>query len=47
VQMWRDPSRRATPLWTDFQKLTQTSQEVTAAGFEFLGHKPSDLPDLR
>jgi GT2 family glycosyltransferase/glycosyltransferase involved in cell wall biosynthesis/SAM-dependent methyltransferase/uncharacterized protein YbaR (Trm112 family) len=47
VEVWRDPSRRATALWTDFQRLTQTSQEITAAGFEFLGHKPPGLPDLR
>ncbi len=46
VGVWRDPSRRTTPLWTDFQRMTQTSQEVTAAGFEFLGRKPADLPDL-
>ena len=40
VEIWRDPSRRDNPLWTNFQHLTQTSQEVTAAGFEFLGRKP-------
>ncbi|MCK8783867.1 class I SAM-dependent methyltransferase [Roseomonas sp. NAR14] len=42
VEMWRDPSRRDQPLWTDFERLSQTTQEITAAGFEFLGRKPLD-----
>ncbi|MFL9939494.1 glycosyltransferase [Paraburkholderia graminis] len=46
VDIWRDPSRRDTPLWNDFFKLSQSTQEVMAAGFEFLGRKPVDLPDL-
>lgn len=41
VDLWRDPSLRGTPLWTDFEKLPQSVQEVGAAGFEFLGRKPA------
>lgn len=41
VALWRDPSRRETPLWTDFEQLPQAAQEVGAAGFEFLGRKPA------
>jgi len=40
VDMWRDPAGRAKPLWTDFEKLSQAAQDVTAAGFEFFGRKP-------
>jgi O-antigen biosynthesis protein len=46
VDIWRDPSKRDTPLWNDFFQLSQPTQEVMAAGFEFLGRKPVDLPDL-
>ena len=46
VHMWRDASRRTSSPWTEFRKLTQTTQDTIAAGFEFLGHKPVDLPDL-
>ncbi|HXT81774.1 MAG TPA: glycosyltransferase [Acetobacteraceae bacterium] len=46
VDLWRDPSRRNTPLWTDFAHVSQATQEITAAGFEFKGRKPADLPDL-
>jgi hypothetical protein len=42
----RDPSQRETPLWTDFTKLSQSTQDITAAGFEFVGRKPLGLPDL-
>ncbi|MDR3465514.1 MAG: glycosyltransferase [Xanthobacteraceae bacterium] len=42
--MWRDPARRATPLWTDFERLSQAAQEVTAAGFEIFGRKPQAPP---
>lgn len=41
VDLWRDPSLRGTPLWTDFEKLPQSVQEIGAAGFEFLGRKPA------
>lgn len=44
VDLWRDPSRRDNALWTDFGKLPQYTQEVTAAGFEFFGRKPDDRP---
>jgi GT2 family glycosyltransferase/glycosyltransferase involved in cell wall biosynthesis/uncharacterized protein YbaR (Trm112 family) len=46
VSLWRDPSKRGSALWTDFEKLSQTTQEVSAAGFEFRGHKPPRIPDL-
>jgi SAM-dependent methyltransferase len=45
VDLWRDPARRNDPLWTNFEKLSQANQEVTAAGFEFLGRKPT--PSLK
>ena len=44
VDMWRDPSKRTSPLWTDFHKLTQTTQEITAAGFEFVGPQAIEAP---
>ncbi len=46
IEMWRDPSKRGSRLWTDFFKLSQATQEITAAGFEFLGSKPKKLPKL-
>ncbi len=46
IDLWRDPAKRNSHLWTDFQKLSQPAQEVMAAGFEFLGRKPMALPDL-
>ena len=46
VDMWRDPAKRDLHLWTDFQKLSQPTQEIIAAGFEFLGRKPLAVPDL-
>ncbi len=47
VDLWRDPSKRDAPLWTDFERLPQTDQEVTAAGFELIGRRPRDLPNLK
>jgi GT2 family glycosyltransferase/glycosyltransferase involved in cell wall biosynthesis/SAM-dependent methyltransferase/uncharacterized protein YbaR (Trm112 family) len=44
AEMWRDPSKRTGPLWDNFYRLSQTSQEVTAAGFEFVGRKPQQRP---
>jgi hypothetical protein len=38
--MWRDQSKQTGPLWDNFYRLGQSSQEVTAAGFEFWGRKP-------
>jgi SAM-dependent methyltransferase len=46
VEIWRDPSKRETTLWTDFTKISQASQDITAAGFELVGRKPNTLPDL-
>jgi glycosyltransferase involved in cell wall biosynthesis/SAM-dependent methyltransferase len=45
IQLWRNSSMRDAPLWTNFTKLPQDSQEITAAGFEFVGRKPPRLPD--
>jgi SAM-dependent methyltransferase len=44
AEMWRDPSKRTGPLWDNFYRLGQTSKEVTAAGFEFVGRKPQQCP---
>ena len=41
VDLWRDSSKRQGATWTDFEALSQASQEVTAAGFELIGRKPS------
>lgn len=46
VEIWRDPGRRDTPLWTDFEGLSQENQEIIAAGFELFGKRPPDLPKL-
>ena len=46
VEIWRDPATRDTPLWTDFERLSQEKQEITAAGFELFGKRPPDLPKL-
>jgi len=40
VAFWRDEAARADPLWTDFAKLSQATQEGLAAGFEYVGTKP-------
>jgi GT2 family glycosyltransferase/glycosyltransferase involved in cell wall biosynthesis/SAM-dependent methyltransferase len=40
AEMWRHESKRTGPLWENFCRLGQKSQEVTAAGFEFWGRKP-------
>lgn len=46
VEMWRDPSKRDTPLWTDFERLSQGNQEILAAGFELFGRRRPDLPTI-
>jgi glycosyltransferase involved in cell wall biosynthesis len=46
VESWRDPATRDTPLWTDFERLSQEKQEIIAAGFELFGKRPPDLPKL-
>jgi hypothetical protein len=40
VAFWRNEAARADPLWTDFAKLSQATQEGLAAGFEYVGTKP-------
>ncbi len=40
VAFWRDEAARADPLWTEFAKLSQATQEGLAAGFEYVGIKP-------
>jgi GT2 family glycosyltransferase/glycosyltransferase involved in cell wall biosynthesis/SAM-dependent methyltransferase len=47
VDVWRDPAKRTARLWTDFEKLSQDRQEITSAGFEYIGRRPRDLPDLK
>jgi glycosyltransferase involved in cell wall biosynthesis/SAM-dependent methyltransferase len=47
VDLWRDPSKRNAPLWTDFERLPQAEQDVTAAGFELIGRRPRQLPNLK
>ncbi len=44
VKMWRDQSTRSSPLWTDFERLSQPTQEVVAAGFEYIGRRPEMKP---
>jgi len=46
VEIWRDPGKRDTPLWTDLELISQENQEVIAAGFELFGKRPADLPKL-
>jgi len=46
AQLWTNPSKRVSPLWTDLERLPQSTQEVMAAGFELIGRKPLNLPDL-
>lgn len=46
VEIWRNPANRNSPLWTEFQQLSQDNQEVIAAGFELFARKPLDKPML-
>ncbi|MGO4127842.1 class I SAM-dependent methyltransferase [Inquilinus sp. YAF38] len=46
VELWRDPSKRDAPLWTEFDKLSQVTREISASEFEFLGRKPSRGPGI-
>ena len=41
VAAWRDGAARRDPVWTNFAGLAQPSQEVIAAGFEFVGRRPA------
>ncbi|CAG9255576.1 hypothetical protein PUN4_240021 [Paraburkholderia unamae] len=45
VDIWRDPSKRDNVVWNDFFRLPQVTQEVTAAGFEFVARRPDELAD--
>jgi glycosyltransferase involved in cell wall biosynthesis/SAM-dependent methyltransferase/uncharacterized protein YbaR (Trm112 family) len=47
VDLWRDPSKREAPLWTDFERISQADQEITAAGFELTARRPRQLPNLK
>ena len=46
VEVWRDPARRDSALWTDFEQLSQENQDVIAAGFELFARRPADKPTL-
>ena len=46
VELWRDPAKRNTPLWTDFERLSKRNAEGIAAGFELFAQRPRDLPVL-
>jgi hypothetical protein len=40
VRYWRDEATRSEPVWASFGSLSQSSQEVIGAGFEYIGRKP-------
>jgi len=42
VRYWREEATRSQPVWKAFEGLSQESQEVLSAGFEFVGRKPLD-----
>ena len=42
VNYWRDESSRAAPIWQSFRQLSQSSQAMISAGFEYLGRRPGD-----
>ena len=41
AKFWESPAARTGWLWDEFQSLSQASQVETAAGFEYIGHKPA------
>jgi GT2 family glycosyltransferase/SAM-dependent methyltransferase len=41
IALWRDPTTRDHPVWRSFFDLPRSAQEGLAAGFEYLGRKPS------
>jgi SAM-dependent methyltransferase len=43
VDLWRDPVKRDSRLWTDFGRLSSEKQEIISAGFEFVGRRPGNL----
>ena len=40
AEFWTNPGSRNHRAWQDFARLSQTSQEAIAAGFEYLGRRP-------
>jgi SAM-dependent methyltransferase len=42
IAMWRGSAPRSNRLWHNFTRLSQESQAVAAAGFEFLGRRPAE-----
>lgn len=44
VSTFRDPSLRNAEHWENVQRLSQAAQEVSAAGFEFVGRKGNGIP---
>lgn len=41
VTYWRDETSRSSPVWEPFRRLSQQSQRVIGAGFEFIGRRPA------
>jgi SAM-dependent methyltransferase len=41
ITLWRDPTARDSAVWRSFFELPRAAQEGLAAGFEYLGRKPS------
>lgn len=46
VDMWRNSRARDDRLWTNFDQLSQLSQEIIAASFEMVARNPPLFPDL-
>lgn len=40
IAMWREEAPRSKRLWRNFLHLTPDSQEIAAAGFEYMGRRP-------
>jgi hypothetical protein len=40
ARYWRDEAARDDDVWTSFEHLSQSAQEVIAAGFQYIGRKP-------
>lgn len=40
AEFWTNPASRSHHTWRNFARLSQTSQEAVAAGFEYLGRRP-------
>lgn len=39
VRLWRDPAARSSELWRNFNRLSDASKDVLAAGFELVARK--------